>query len=103
MTNSSNNSRRAVITGIGATTPLGSKIEDVWEALLDGQSGVRVIQGFDASGMPCQIAGEIPDFEPTDHIPAKEARRMSRASQIALASVQMAVKDAGLEEPLGDA
>ncbi len=102
MTNRINSSRRVVITGIGATTPLGSNIEDVWDALLAGRSGVRNIQRFDASGMPCQIAGEIPDFVPTDHIPAKEARRMSRASQIALASVQMAVKDSGLEEPLGD-
>jgi len=102
MTNSNHESRRAVITGIGATTPLGSNVEVFWEDLLAGRSGIRRIQSFDASDLPCQIAGEIPDFVPTDYIPAKEARRMSRSSQIALASVQMAVQDAGLEVPMAD-
>jgi beta-ketoacyl-acyl-carrier-protein synthase II len=91
-----------VITGIGATTPLGSNVDKFWEDLLAGRSGIRRIQSFDASGMPCQIAGEIPDFEPTDYIPAKEARRMSRSSQIALAAVQMAVQDAGVEDSMAD-
>ena len=102
MANRNNSSRRVVITGVGAITPLGTGVEKLWQGLLAGRSGIRKIEQFDASGMPCEIAGEIPDFVPTDHIPAKEARRMSRASQIALASVQMAVKDAGLEEPLGN-
>ncbi len=102
MTNSNHNSRRVVITGIGAVTPLGSNAENFWQDLLAGRSGIRKIQQFDASDMPCQIAGEIPDFVPTDYIPAKEARRMSRSSQIALAAVQIAVEDAGLEEPLAE-
>lgn len=102
MTNRTNNFRRVVITGIGATTPLGSNVDKFWEDLLAGRSGIRRIQSFDASGMPCQIAGEIPDFEPTDYIPAKEARRMSRSSQIALAAVQMAVQDAGVEDSMAD-
>jgi beta-ketoacyl-acyl-carrier-protein synthase II len=102
MTNSNHNSRRVVITGIGATTPLGSNVEKFWEDLLAGRSGIRRIQSFDASDLPCQIAGEIPDFVPTDYMPAKEARRMSRSSQIALAAVQMAVEDSGLNEPIAD-
>ena len=97
-----NSHRRAVITGVGVTTPLGSNVEAFWQGLLDGRSGIRKIQRFDVRDLPCQIAGEIPDFEATDHIPAKEARRMSRSSQIALAAVQMAVADAGLEEPLAE-
>ncbi len=102
MTLVTNNRRRAVITGVGVTTPLGSNVEAFWQNLLDGRSGIRRIQQFDASDMPCKIAGEIPDFEATDHIPAKEARRMARSSQIALAAVQMAVADAGLEELMGE-
>ena len=102
MTLGSNNYRRAVITGVGATTPLGTGLEKLWQGLLAGRSGIRKIQQFDASDMPCQIAGEIPDFVPTDFIPAKEARRMSRSSLIALAAIQMAVEDSGLEEPLAE-
>jgi 3-oxoacyl-[acyl-carrier-protein] synthase II len=102
MTSSDHNSRRVVITGIGGITPLGSNVEKIWQDLLAGRSGIRKIQQFDASDLPCQIAGEIPDFMPTDHMPAKEARRMSRSSQIALAAVQMAVQDSGLEEPMAD-
>jgi len=97
-----NSHRRAVITGVGVTTPLGSNVEAFWQGLLDGRSGIHKIQRFDVRDLPCQIAGEIPDFKATDHIPAKEARRMSRSSQIALAAVQMAVADAGLEEPLAE-
>ena len=102
MANSNNASRRVVITGVGAVTPLGTGVEKLWQGLLAGRSGIRKIERFDASNLPCQIAGEIPDFVTTDHIPAKEARRMSRASQIALAAIQMAVENAGLEEPLAN-
>ncbi|MFQ5921949.1 MAG: beta-ketoacyl-ACP synthase II [Anaerolineales bacterium] len=102
MTYGINSHRRAVITGVGVTTPLGSNVGAFWQDLLDGRSGIRRIQQFDASDLPCQIAGEIPDFEATDHIPAKEARRMARSSQIAVAAVKMAVADSGLEEPLAD-
>jgi beta-ketoacyl-acyl-carrier-protein synthase II len=97
-----NSHRRAVITGVGVTTPIGSEVEKFWQSLIEGRSGVRKIRQFDADGLPCQIAGEIIDFEPADHMPAKEARRMSRSSQIALAAVQMAVADAGLQEPIAD-
>ncbi len=102
MANSNNASRRVVITGVGAITPLGTGVDKLWEGLLAGRSGIRKIEHFDASDLACQIAGEIPDFVTTDHIPAKEARRMSRASQIALAAIQMAVENAGLEEPLAN-
>ncbi len=102
MANRHNSSRRVVITGVGAITPLGTGVEKLWEGLLAGRSGIRKIEHFDASDLACQIAGEIPDFVSTDHIPAREARRMSRASQIALAAIQMAVEDAGLEEPIAD-
>ena len=88
--------RRAVITGLGAVTPLGESIPAIWENLLAGRSGIRRITHFDASGLPCQIAGEIPGFEPTKYLNKKEARRLARSSQIALAAAINAVEDSGL-------
>jgi 3-oxoacyl-[acyl-carrier-protein] synthase II len=90
------NTPRAVITGLGAITPLGRTIDGIWNNLLQGRSGIRKITQFDASNLPCQIAGEIPDFDPTDYLDKKEARRMARSSQIALAAAMTAVEDAGL-------
>src|SRR5512137_1276408 len=90
------NHPRAVITGMGAVTPLGSSIDLYWNGLIHGVSGVRRITQFDASEFPCQIAGEIPDFNPEDYLDRKEARRLPRSAQIALASAIQAVNDAGL-------
>lgn len=90
------NHPRAVITGMGAVTPLGSSIDLYWNGLIHGVSGVRRITQFDASEFPCQIAGEIPDFNPEDYIDRKEARRLPRSAQIALVSAIQAVSDAGL-------
>ena len=87
---------RVVITGLGAITPLGISLDGIWNSLLEGRSGVRKITQFDASGLPCQIAGEIPDFNPTDYLDKKEARRFARSAQIALAAAMIAVEDAGL-------
>jgi len=94
--------RRVVITGLGAVTALGSTLAQYWEGLVQGRSGIRKITQFDASALPCQIAGEIPDFNPDQYMDRKEARRVSRASQIALASAIQAVADAGLPTPLLD-
>jgi 3-oxoacyl-[acyl-carrier-protein] synthase II len=94
------NHKRAVITGLGAITPLGDTVTDFWENLLAGRSGVRKITLFDASGLPCQIAGEIPDFEPTRYLDKKETRRLARSSQIALAAAINAVQDAGLPDTM---
>ncbi len=85
-----------VITGVGAITALGSSVAQYWEGLINGRSGIRRITQFDASDMPCQIAGEIPDFESNDYIDRKEARRIPRSGQIALAAAMQAVADAGL-------
>jgi 3-oxoacyl-[acyl-carrier-protein] synthase II len=89
---------RAVITGLGAVTPLGSTIDLYWKGLVNGISGVRKITQFNASEFPCQIAGEIPDFNPDGYLDRKEARRLPRSAQIALASAIQAINDAGLPD-----
>ena len=94
----SDNRRRAVITGLGAITPLGSSIPQFWEGLASGRSGIRRITQFDASGLPCQIAGEIPDFNVEDYMVRKEARRVPRSCQIALAAATQAMLNAGLSD-----
>jgi beta-ketoacyl-acyl-carrier-protein synthase II len=91
---------RVVITGLGAITALGSSIDLYWNGLITGRSGIRKITQFDATNFPCQIAGEIPDFEPEQYLERKEARRIPRSAQIALASAIQAVKDAGLPETM---
>jgi 3-oxoacyl-[acyl-carrier-protein] synthase II len=87
---------RVVITGVGAVSPLGNSVDKLWEGLIQGRSGIRRITQFDASELPCQIAGEIPDFDPEDYMERKEARRIPRSAQIALASALQAMCDAHL-------
>jgi 3-oxoacyl-[acyl-carrier-protein] synthase II len=94
--------RRVVITGMGAVTVLGTGLRTFWEGLLAGRSGIRKITHFDASAMPCQIAGEVPDFDPEQFMDRKEARRMAGSSQMALAAAKMAIDDAGMSTPMQD-
>jgi beta-ketoacyl-acyl-carrier-protein synthase II len=98
----SNNQTRVAITGIGFMTALGTEVETVWSSLVAGESGVRQITQFDASDLPCQIAGEVWDYRAEDFYLMKEARRMSRASQLGLAAAQKAVADSKIHIPLKD-
>lgn len=100
MTSTKNEHPRIVITGIGSITPLGNSVSALWQGLIAGQSGIRRITQFDASDLPCQIAGEIPDFKAEDYIDRKVARRFPRSAQIALAAAIQAVSDAGFSESL---
>jgi beta-ketoacyl-acyl-carrier-protein synthase II len=93
---------RIVITGMGAITPVGHTVEESWESALAGISGITEITQFDARKLPCRIAGEIKNFNPRDYINFKEARRMSRASQLAVAAARMALADANLPEEVPD-
>ena len=88
--------RRALVTGIGAITPVGLTARESWENLLAGVSGVRPIESFDASALPVRIAGEVRGFAPAG-IDAKAARRMSRFAQFCVAAAREAADDAGLE------
>ncbi|RRR73898.1 MAG: beta-ketoacyl-[acyl-carrier-protein] synthase II [Candidatus Viridilinea halotolerans] len=88
--------RRIVVTGMGLISPFGVGITRFWDGLKRGQSAIERISRFDPSAYPCQIAGQVPDFVATDFMDAKDARRMSRSSQFAVAAAQMAVANAGL-------
>ena len=93
---------RVVITGMGVVSVLGTGMSAYWSGLLAGRSGIRRITQFDASHLPCQIAGEVPDFEPEKFMDRKEARRVPRSAQMAFAAAKMAVEDSGLTSPFID-
>ena len=93
---------RIVVTGIGMMSPLGHSADESWDALINGRSGVARITQFDASHLPVQIAGEVKEFDPKDYMDFKEARRMSRCSQLSVAAATMALEDAGLANGLPD-
>lgn len=87
--------RRAVITGLGAVTPLATGVEESWQKLCQGKSGVAKITKFDPSGFKSQIAAEIKDFRPEDFLDKKKIRRTDPFIQYALAATRMAMDDAG--------
>ncbi len=89
--------RRAVVTGMGAITPIGNDVESFWAALTAGMSGVGRITAYDPSAEEVQIAAEVKGFEPKDWIDFKAARRMSRFSQLAVAAARQAIDASGLE------
>lgn len=88
--------QRIVITGLGLVTPFGVGVQPFWEGIVAGHSAIGPITAFDPHDFPAQIAGEVRSFEPRAFMEAKEARRMSRASQFAVAAARMALADAAL-------
>lgn len=90
-------SRRVVITGIGAITPIGSGGEGLWAGLRRGESAGREISRFDASPFQPQIAAEIDGFDPLDYMSARLARRLDRFSQLSVATSRQALEDAALK------
>ena len=91
------NKRRVVVTGVGLITPLGTGTEKSWKNLLDGRSGIRKITQFDATHFPCQVAGEVQDFEINQFIEIKEQKKMDRFIHFAFAAAKMAVEDSGFK------
>ncbi len=88
---------RAVITGMGAVTPLGLTALEFWKNLVQGRSGVGPMTLCDPTLFPCRIAGEVKGFDPGQYINAKEARRMARFSQLGVSAALMALDDSGLD------
>jgi len=90
--------KRVVVTGLGALTPLGKTVDEYWQALANGVSGCANIQQFDCSKFKTRFACEVKDFEPTNYLERKEARKIDRYCQFALIASDEAVKDAGISK-----
>ncbi|WNQ13700.1 beta-ketoacyl-ACP synthase II [Paenibacillus aurantius] len=88
--------QRVVITGMGVMTSLGKDLETFWASLMEGKSGVSLVESFDVSEYPTRIAAEIKDFNPEDYMDKREARRMDRFVQFAVVASEKALQDAGL-------
>lgn len=95
--------RRVVITGIGALSPVGNNITEIWASLIGGKSGISEITLFDTTDYGIKIAGEVKNFVPDEWIDPKEARHMDRSVQFAIASAEQAIKDSRLNMDEEDA
>ena len=83
--------RRVVITGMGIVSPLGESVKEYWGSLVNGVAGIGPMTLADPTEYPCKVAGEVTDFDPGQYINPKEARRMARFSQLAMAAAGMAL------------
>ncbi len=88
--------KRVVVTGLGAITPIGNSVPQYWDGLINGQSGSDFIKAFDVSKFKTKFACELKDFSPENYFERKEARKLDRFSQLAVASADEAVQQAGL-------
>ena len=88
---------RVVVTGMGAMTPLGESPDEFWRNLAAGRSGVGPMTLCDPEGYPCRISGEVTGFDPGQYIPGREARRMARFSQLAVAAGLQAAEASGFD------
>ena len=90
--------RRVVVTGLGAVTPVGNSVDSSWNAVLNGQSGIGPITEFDCSRLSTQVAGEVRDFDVTEYMAEKDARRCDRFIHYGMAAGMQAMRDSGLVE-----
>src|ERR687885_521841 len=88
--------RRAVVTGLGAVTPLGNTARETWRAAVAGESGIDWIRAFDASDFPVRVAAEVKEFDASGVASPKEQRKLDRNVLLALAAGKEAVESAGL-------
>ncbi|MBI4570371.1 MAG: beta-ketoacyl-ACP synthase II, partial [Chloroflexi bacterium] len=96
MNNGTDGRRRVVITGMGAVSPLGLTVDELWEGLLEGRSGISLMEHLDTTAYPVKLGGEVRGFDPEQYMERKEARRMARFSQFAVAASEEAARGAGL-------
>jgi len=88
--------RRVVVTGMGAITPIGNSVEEFWSGIKEGKTGFGSITYFDTADYRCKLAAEVKDFDPTQYMDKKSARRMEQFCQFAVAAAGQAIADAGL-------
>lgn len=96
-------SRRVVVTGLGAITPIGNDVDTFWNSVKEKKVGIDQISAFDATEYKCHVAAEVKDFEPKDYMDARSAKRMERFCQFAVVAAGEAIKDAGLDMEKEDA
>lgn len=89
--------KRVVVTGLGAITPIGNNVDQFWSSLQNGVCGIDKITHFDAADFKCQIAGEVKDFDVTQFIDKKDARKMDRYAQFAVVAAEEALKNSGID------
>lgn len=89
--------RRVVVTGMGAITPVGNNVEDFWNSLKEGKNGIDFIKSFDTGNFKAKLAAEVKDFKPEEYLDRKEAKRMDRFCQFAIAASKQAVKDSNID------
>ena len=89
--------KRVVITGLGSITPIGTGKEDYWDSLVQGKSGVSHITNFDTEGYTSTIGAEVVDFHPEEYMDKKEAKRMDKFAQFAVAATKLAIEDSKIE------
>ncbi len=89
--------RRVVVTGLGTINPVGNTVDETWKSLLSGTSGISRVERVDVSDISSKIAGEVKDFEVTDHIPKRLSRRMDRYAQFLWVAARDALADAGID------
>lgn len=94
---SNNNENRVVVTGMGAITCLGNSVDEFWTGLKNAQSGIKEISLVSPEGFPCKVSGEIREFDTSEYMDRKEARKMARFSQFAVVAAHQAVIDSGLD------
>ena len=90
-------SRRVVITGLGTVNPLGNNVHDFWEGVKENRLGISKVEQFETDAIGVSVAGQVKDFEPTDFIDKKEAKRMERFTQFAVVASDEAIKDSGTD------
>ncbi|MCK4752424.1 MAG: beta-ketoacyl-ACP synthase II [Planctomycetes bacterium] len=91
------NKRRVVITGLGCITALSESVDELFNALCEGKSGISPVESFDITDFPVRFAGEVKNFEPTKHIDHRTSKRMDRFTQFAVAAAKQAVEDSAID------
>ena len=89
--------RRAVVTGLGTINPLGNKVSDSWEKLLNGVSGIDHITSFDTENLPVTFAGEVKNFDANEYMGKQHARKLDRSAHLSIFATEQALKDAGVD------
>ncbi len=88
---------RVLVTGLGTINPVGNNVDEFWQGLIEGRSGIGLTSCCDVSDLSCRVSGEVKGFDPLDYVEKKEARHMARFTQLAIAAAKMAMANSGID------